>query len=100
MTKTITVKRITELEETIDIELPAYFTDGHNQFKVYEDAILQVGERFVFATVEGGMFYKSELDKVIKLNPSTDANFMNQYNACMSIINPLVNSAKCITQQA
>jgi len=97
MQKTITIKVKTEVEQTIEIDLPAYFSDGNNQYKVDDDAVVQVGTNFLFATLKDGIFYNSEFDKTIKLEPSTDANFINQFNACMSIINPLVNNAKPCT---
>lgn len=99
MKKRITVKRITEVEETIDIDLPAYFKDSSNYYKIDDDAVLQAGARLFFVTPKGGLFYDSTVKDTVKFEPSTDADFMNAYNALMSIINPLVNSAKCITQQ-
>ena len=97
MQKTITIKVRKEVEETINIDLPAYFKDGINQYKVDEDAIIQVGQKFLFATLKDGIFYNSDFDKAVKYEPSTDAAFTNAFNACMSIINPLVNNAKPCT---
>ena len=100
MQKTITIKVKTEVEETINIDLPAYFADGNNQYKVDDDAVTQVGERFLFVNLKDGLFYDSTVRETVKLETSTDAAFMNAYNALMSLINPLVNNAKCITQPA
>ena len=65
MQKTITIKVKKEVEETIEIDLPAYFTDGNNQYKVDDGAITQVGQRFLFATLKDGIFYNSDFDKAV-----------------------------------
>ena len=92
----IKVKVKTETEQIIELKTPAYFSDYNNQYKVDENAVLQVGKRFLFATEKEGTFYNSEVEKTVKFEPSTEADFMNAYNECMGVINPIVNNTKAV----
>ena len=96
----ITVSKIQK--EVIEIETPAYFKEGSSIVKIVdENSFIKVHPKMVTVWNRKEYCFESDVqDFINNYKPATDAEFMNAYNATMSLIYPLVNNAKCITQQA
>ena len=96
----ITVSKIQK--EVFEIETPAYFRDGSSFVKIVdENSFIKLHSKMVTVWEKKDYCFESDVqDFINNYKPSTDAEFMNAYNVVMSSISPLVNNAKCITQQA
>ena len=95
----ITVSKITK--EVIEIQTPAYFKDGSSFVKIVdENSFIKLHSKMVTVWNKKDYCFESDIQQFINYyEPATDADFMNAYNEVMSSISPLVNNAKCITQQ-
>lgn len=96
----ITVSKIQK--EVIEIKTPAYFKEGSSFIKIVdENSFIKLHSKMITVWEKKDYCFESDVqDFINNYNTSTDAEFMNAYNNVMSSISPLVNSAKCITQQA
>lgn len=72
-----TFKKTVETTQVIDveIEIPAYFTDGFYQYEISEHKIKSVNEVISMIRIPTHYFYDSEVAKAVNSSPSTKENF-------------------------
>lgn len=90
------IKRQIEETETIELQTPAYFKDGNEFWKIADENnfIKVLGKRMITAWDTTGYCFTNDLQEIVKHESATEAEFMNAFNAVMSVINPLINNAK------
>lgn len=94
------VKIKKQIEETIELELPAYFKNKLGTIsKITENNIITVSVVSVYVIQKNSNIenlYNETVRYTITGEQSNNAEFMNVFNAMMALINPLINNAVII----